>query len=127
MNWIYATVKKGNQLGRQIGYPTANLNPQTFPYQDRHGVYACLVRIDSDIFTGALNFGPRMVLDQVEIQLEIHILNFNKEIYGKEIGYKPLNFIRAVKKFNTFEELKTQIGNDIKKVEMLRECHPVQT
>ena len=112
---INGTIIKGAQLGRKLGFPTANLvypmNIINIPY----GAYVVETELDNQKFKGVMNFGIKPTLDNKhQIPLaEVHIINFNNDIYGKNITIKINNFIRTEQKFNSLEELKTQIEKDI--------------
>lgn len=117
--WYKGTVKKGNQLGRTINFPTINLDPSIISYEMKEGVYAALVKHTNEVYKGALYFGPRLVLNETKKVLEIFILDFHKEIYGECVEFQIKKFIRGIQNFDSFEELKTQLQKDIKEIELL--------
>lgn len=111
--YIQGTVQKGDQRGREMGYPTANVAlGETFhlPY----GVYATLVQIEKNgpWHKAATNIGIRPMFEAKEALVEAHILDFNGDLYGKAIRIKPVRKIRHEMKFNSLAELITQIGAD---------------
>lgn len=109
----------GDKKGRTIGFPTANLGNI---HQDKliplNGVYAVKVRLHghSDPFIGMMNIGVRPTLDGQERRLEVHIINFQEELYGKNILIQMFRKIREEKKFNDFNALKVQIEKDREEV-----------
>jgi riboflavin kinase/FMN adenylyltransferase len=107
-------VVKGMQLGRSLGFPTANLqlsdSRKTIPGK---GVYAVSVCIENEWFKGVLNIGERPTVSQTkEMTIEVHIVNFDGDIYNKEITVFFLLKIRDEKKFNSLKKLKEQISLD---------------
>lgn len=111
---ITGTVIKGQQLGRKLGFKTANIKyPQeliTLPY----GAYATIIIIKGEEFLGVTNFGTRpTVATEQTCTVETHILDFDKDIYGKSIRVEFLGMIRPECKFESLEALKLQIKNDI--------------
>lgn len=114
--WLEGRVLKGDQTGRTIGFPTINLYPSIL--DDRistleKGVHAAWVRIDGKIYKGALYFGPRVVKDETHDVLEIHILDFDKEVYGDTASFQIKEFVRPIMDFESLEELKDQIAKDV--------------
>jgi riboflavin kinase/FMN adenylyltransferase len=114
--YISGVVIKGDQRGRLLGFPTANLSTpsEVFP---KPGVYATYTRVRDDIYKSVTNVGynPTFLNNGKDkpLKIETHILNFNKDIYGEEIEVYFEQFIRAEIKFSGIEELKKQITDDI--------------
>jgi riboflavin kinase len=108
-------VVHGRKLGRQIGFPTANMEPVTQFSNLRNGVYSVEVLHNGEKYLGVMNIGKRPTVDKAVFNLtvEVHILDFNKQIYGQSLEIKPLSFIRNEKEYKNLEELKTQILVDI--------------
>lgn len=111
-----ATVLRGDQYGRTLGFPTANLDPNVLKRIKKEGVYKCTVHLGSHIYRGALYLGPRIVLDETKRVLEIHIIDFNQEIYGQTLSFELGPFVRPPMDFETIEDLKQQFAADIKQV-----------
>lgn len=112
---LTGTVCSGKQLGRTIGIPTANL---TFPagiLVPKFGVYACKVHMDGRAYMAVTNVGTRPTVDGVGITAEAHILDFDGDLYDREITLAFCNFLRPEKKFDSLEALKAQIAEDIGK------------
>ena len=114
---IFGKVEKGHQIGRTIGFPTANIIYPSELIELPLGVYSVSVKFNNEIFKGITNFGVRpTVSDTKQTSLETHILDFDKDIYGKNIEVKFLKMIRPEKKFDSLEALKHQITRDIQSV-----------
>ena len=114
---ISGKVAKGQQIGRTIGFPTANLIYPQELIELPFGVYSVLVKIQDKIFKGITNFGVRpTVSNSNRTTLETHILDFAGDIYGHNIEVKFLKMIRPEKKFDSLDELKNQITLDIQSV-----------
>lgn len=106
-------VLRGDQYGRTLGFPTANLDSSILAHVEKEGVYACRVHLGSENYRGALYLGPRIVLDETTRVLEIHIIDFNQEIYGQTISFELGAFIRPPMDFPNLTALKKQFASDI--------------
>lgn len=107
------TVIKGKQLGRTIGFPTANISiEEEYKLLPKNGVYIVQTRIDSTDYFGMMNIGTRPTIDGTTQSVEVYILDFDKEIYNTKLTVSVLKFIREEKKFESFEHLKEQIEKD---------------
>ena len=127
-NWcITGIVEKGKQQGREIGFPTANLNIKKF-LKPPLGVYVTRLKIidqkelenSNDWLPSISNIGTRPTVSGDSINLETHIIDLNNKdfdinLYGKRIRVELLEFLRSEKKFNSLSELKKQIEFDTKK------------
>jgi riboflavin kinase/FMN adenylyltransferase len=116
-------VVKGNQIGRTIGFPTANIDVKE---RYRHklmpaGVYVVQVKIGMDSYFGMANIGyrPTIRLQKHELTAEVNILHFDKDIYGKEITICFLEKIREEERFNGLNQLKEQLRKDKSRVELI--------
>ena len=110
---ISGEVIKGDQRGRELGYPTANVNlDQTI--HPAYGVYATLVQIEGeDIWRpAATNIGIRPMFEVPVAQVESFIFDFDTEIYGKILRIKPVKRLRSEAKFNSLDELIVQMDKD---------------
>ena len=111
---ITGEVVKGQQLGRTIGFRTANLIYPNELIDLPFGVYLTVVTLGGKKYQGVTNFGIRpTVSDSHKCTLETHILDFEKDIYGKHITVEFIKMIRAEKKFKSLDELKNQIIADV--------------
>ena len=111
---IKGTVVSGDKRGREIGFPTANLEVNDF-LQINFGVYAVKVEIDGMSYNGVSNYGIRPTFDGEKLLLETYLFDFSKDIYGKDIVVSFIEFIRKEKKFDGIDLLKEQIALDSKK------------
>lgn len=113
-------VIKGNQIGRTIGFRTANLVYPSELIELPHGVYSVDIDINTDnspvTYRGIANFGTRPTVDGKTTLVEVHILDFEEDIYGKIINVKFNKMIRKEQKFSSLEALKKQISLDIKHI-----------
>jgi riboflavin kinase/FMN adenylyltransferase len=112
---ILGTVEPGDQRGRELGFPTANLNPhdEVLPPD---GVYAVRVIIGSEQFGGVVNIGIRPTFAGAQLLrvLEVHILDFTRELYGQNVEAFFLSKLRDEQKFASAEALKAQIAADVR-------------
>ncbi len=110
---ITGIVVEGNKIGRSIGFPTANIEIEDkYKLIAAGGVYACKVDVDGKIYHGMGNIGTRPTIGINGLVTEVHIFDFDKEIYGEEITIFFLERIRDEEKFNGLEELKKQLIKD---------------
>ena len=110
-------VKKGKQLGSELGFPTANLTLDEEVFLPTYGVYYGVVEVDKKRFNCIANVGLNPTVDDEDsVKIEAHILNFNDDIYHKEIKLSLKNFIRDEQKFENIDELKNQVLDDIESV-----------
>jgi len=113
-------VVHGNEIGRTIGFPTANLALQDNLFIPGNGVYAVKVDIQGEAYRGILNIGVRPTVDKNLAQtIEVHILDFDKDIYGESICVEFIQFLRSETKFADLEELKVQLMQDKEKTKQL--------
>jgi len=114
---IRGTVQPGAQLGRELGFPTANVSllDQELP---PHGVYAGSVHFQGKSHRAAINLGCRPTVSKTRTHeiLEAHILDFDGNIYGAEIDVAFENFLRPERKFEGPGDLRTQIAADVQRV-----------
>jgi len=115
--FIKAQVVKGKQLGRTIGYPTANLKLDSLEKLiPKKGVYFVKIEVRNQSYFGMMNVGTNPTTDfDNEIKLEVHIFDFNQEIYNQTIRVSFLNRIRDEEKFDSLTELKNAISQDERK------------
>ncbi len=109
---ISGEVIKGNQIGRTIGFKTANLIYPPELIDLPFGVYS----VETEYGKGIANFGTRPTVNGKGTLLEVHILDFDNDIYGKNITVKFNKMIRAEKKFPSLDALKNQIISDINSI-----------
>ena len=111
--FLKGTVVKGKQLGRTIGYPTANVKVnETYKLIPAIGVYAVSVLIDEVKYFGMLNIGTNPTVGENPLTIEVNIFDFDQDIYDKEIVISFIDKIRDQQKFNSLEELKNALAQD---------------
>jgi riboflavin kinase/FMN adenylyltransferase len=112
---IEARVEHGDKRGRTIGFPTANLHLGEF-LQPKLGVYAVKAAIDSghDLqwIDGVANLGRRPTVAGENVRFEVHLFDFDGDLYGKHLRVALLGFIRPEMKFSGLDQLKAQIAAD---------------
>lgn len=111
---ISGTVIHGNKKGRELGYPTANIEIDAhFKLIPRTGIYAVEVEVDGKRYFGMMSIGYNpTVTDEKQLRIEVNILDFDENIYGKKIKVYFLEYIREEKKFDSLEELITAMNSD---------------
>ncbi len=110
---IDGVVERGDQRGRTIGFPTANV-PLGALVRPRLGVYAIQARIDGrgEVYGGVANIGSRPTFDGEDVRLEAHLFDFDADIYGLHVDVAPRAFVRPEQKFSGLDALKDQIARD---------------
>lgn len=118
---ILGTVTRGDNLGKKIGFPTANLSAHSEQFPP-NGVYAAEARIDGELHRGVINLGIRPTVSggKSERVLEIHLFDFNRDIYGRDVEVRFLKFLRSEKKFENLDALVQQIRQDVEQARQLR-------
>ena len=113
--WTVAgVVESGAGIGKQIGYPTANVMLESG--QDlHHGIYAARVRIDGRRFDAAAYLGRRPTFDNGIAKLEVYLFDFDSNLYGREIDVELIDFIRSDQSFENAESLVLQMNDDCAK------------
>jgi riboflavin kinase/FMN adenylyltransferase len=108
------TVVKGNQIGRTIGFPTANIElSDSFKLIPAEGVYAVHVNHQDKQYKGMLNIGTRPTLSGSAARtIEVNIFDFDEILYGQPLTVTLIDFLRTEKKFASLHELKTQLSED---------------
>lgn len=110
---ISGTVVVGDKLGRTLGFPTANLDASGLALPP-NGVYAALTKLDGKLYRVALNVGIRpTVAAGKQLRVEAHLLDFQGELYGKELEIEIGEKLREERKFASPEELREQIARDV--------------
>lgn len=109
---INGTVIHGRKIGRKIDFPTANINIQNHDFLPELGVYAVIVWVKQKQYYGMMNVGLKPTFDTSEISFEVHILNFDEDIYHEQIEIIFVKLLRHQLKFNSIDELKIQLEID---------------
>ena len=111
--YITGQVVKGDGIGIKINYPTANIMPESnSKLIPGNGVYVCKVNIENKNYQGMLNIGKRPTVNGKERRIELHIFDFNTNIYGKNVKITLIKKIRDEIKFNNLDQLKHQLQKD---------------
>lgn len=109
------TVIDGEKRGRLLGFPTANVSIDEETILPANGVYAVMFTVDGQTFKGVCNVGVKPTFhdpDKMRPSIEVHVLDFNSDLYGKEAAVDWIARIRSEQKFNSVDELKEQISKD---------------
>ena len=120
---LSGTVVKGNAIGRTIGFPTANLelgNAKKIIPAD--GVYSAWVKVDGTSYKGMMNIGKKPTINNQARTLEVHLLEFEQDIYGEAICIEFVNKIRDEIKFTDILKLQQQLLLDKENVKKILEC-----
>ena len=112
---LTGTVFSGKQLGRTIDVPTANLLLPPELIVPKFGVYACKVWTDGKVYLAVTNIGTRPTVDGEGVTVEVHLLDFDGDLYGKAITVAFYQFLRPEQKFENLDQLKVQIAADVAK------------
>jgi riboflavin kinase/FMN adenylyltransferase len=110
---LRGTVTRGDQIGRTIGYPTANINvPETYKLIPGEGIYAVALNVNNHPYKGMLYIGNRPTVNGLNKVIEVNIFDFNADIYDETIEITFHQYIRGDKKLNGLEELKAALAAD---------------
>lgn len=111
---LRGTVKRGEQLGRTIGFPTANLDVPPEKFLPRQGVYAVWVEAGGDrpLLPGVMNLGTRPTVNGLEQRAEVHLLDWHGDLYDQSLTLHLIAFLRPEQKFASLAALKEQIQQD---------------
>ena len=102
---LIGNVIHGEKIGRKIGFPTANIEIEQNKLIPKSGVYFVNVNVEKKIFNGMLNIGSKN-------KIEVHIFDFEGDLYGQEIVIEFLDWIRVIMTFNNKEDLRLQLEKD---------------
>jgi riboflavin kinase / FMN adenylyltransferase len=108
---VEGRVQPGDQRGRTIGFPTANVSLEGY-LEPALGVYAVRVEVGGKAYDGVANFGRRPTFDKKDVLLEVHIFDFAEDIYGQQIVVSFVAYLRPEVKFAGLDSLKAQISVD---------------
>lgn len=108
-------VKDGDRIGRSIGFPTANIDvPESYKLIPADGAYAVLLDFKGKTLQGMLNIGQRPTVSGEERRIEVHIFDFNEEIYNERLTVYFIKLLRREQKFESIDQLKVQLNMDKK-------------
>ena len=117
--FIKGRVVDGKKIGRQIGFPTANLEVDPLKLIPSDGVYVVDVEVEGVEYRGVLNIGSRPTISGDERTIEVHIIGFIGNLYGKEVELKFLKFLRHEQRFSSLDDLREQIRKDFNQASIL--------
>jgi riboflavin kinase/FMN adenylyltransferase len=116
---ITGQVVQGDKLGRELGYPTANIEVDSrYKLIPSDGIYAVTVTYENKTFKGMLYIGPRPTVNGTQRVIEVNLFDFNKDIYGDRLIVHFHQLLRQDKKFDSLETLKNQLHRD--KIETMK-------
>ncbi len=123
LGWTYnisGEVVHGKHLGHKIGFPTANLS-HIREFLPKDGVYACGLKLSGMYYKAGMNLGKRPTFkdDDHHRQAEVHILHYNRKIYGKKLRISLLEYLRPEMKFKSSDLLARQIKKDLDKIKKI--------
>ncbi len=116
---LSGVVEHGNGIGRQIGFPTANIRIQSNKLLPMSGVYSAQALVDGKSIVAIVNVGNNPTIGNDKISVESHLIDFYGNLYSKEVVLNFDLFIRSEKKFASLNELQEQIAKDLLQ---LKEC-----
>lgn len=111
--FLTGKVVRGDQIGRQIGYPTANIQiEEKYKLIPADGIFAVKVQYSNQEYKGMAYIGSRPTINGMSRNIEVNLFNFNKEIYNETICMSFYHYVRGDIRFNGLDELKAQIARD---------------
>ncbi|MFH1701561.1 MAG: bifunctional riboflavin kinase/FAD synthetase [Candidatus Zixiibacteriota bacterium] len=113
---IYGTVVKGLGKGKQLGWPTMNIDWSERKLLPPQGVYSCLATMDDMTYKGMMFVGINMLNPMKNISVEAHLFDFDEDVYGKQVTLYPSHYLRTNKRFESTEALSHQIADDKEKI-----------
>lgn len=111
---ISGKVKKGKKLSKDLGFPTINIPVPRSIAKKNWGIYFSLVKIDGRIYPGVTHLGKPKTFQIAHNTCETYLLNFNKDLYGKNVSKKLIFKLRDIIKFPSVKELKKEMAKDVK-------------
>ncbi|GAB3067064.1 bifunctional riboflavin kinase/FAD synthetase [Virgibacillus ainsalahensis] len=111
-------VIRGDQRGKEIGYPTANIQVNPDALLPRPGIYAVKVLYKNEVYEGMANIGtnPTFTADRKDLSVEVNIFDYNNDLYGEELFVQWHKYMRAEEKYDSVEALVSQIAEDEKNI-----------
>lgn len=116
---VSGEVIRGDQRGRTIGFPTANLAVWERQLLPANGVYAAYAWLDGERFAAATNIGVRPTVADLKLAVEAYLLDFDRDIYGRDLELEFVARMRDERKFPGLDALKAQIAADVEQVRQL--------
>ena len=117
--FVKGRVVEGQKIGRQIGFPTANLQIDSLKLIPSDGVYVVEVVVGNREYRGVLNIGTRPTVSGDKRTIEVHIIEYEgAELYGEELELRFLRFLRHEQRFSSLEDLREQIRKDVNRANL---------
>lgn len=117
---LHGQVGKGRKRGRDLGFPTANLDP-LYNFPPGEGVYAVRVPLGDRTWPGAANIGPNPTFGEHVRKVEVHLIGFTGDLYGQELAVDFLARLRDTKPFASVDELLAQLKRDVEQARAIAE------
>ena len=114
--FVFGEVFKDRQIGRTIGFPTANIEYPKEKFPLKKGVYETRVNVDGKEYKAITNFGSRPTFDNDKTLTETYLDGFEGDLYGKKLQIRFVRFLREIKKFDDVKGLQNQLQQDIRRV-----------
>jgi riboflavin kinase/FMN adenylyltransferase len=112
---LHGEVVKGDKRGAELGFPTANLDTDREQALPADGVYTSRAFIDNQAYPAMTNIGTSPTFGGGKRLVEVYLLDYRGDLYGRELAVEIIEHLRGEKKFDTPEELKKQIAEDVKR------------
>ena len=111
---VSGIVEQGNAIGATIGFPTANIRLNSAKQLPAIGVYSVVAQVNGVEYKALANIGTNPTVGNDHLSLEVHLLDFQGDLYGQQLSISFLSFLREEKKFASLSELKSQIAADVR-------------
>ena len=112
---ISGVVEHGNAIGATLGFPTANIHLSSAKQLPASGVYSVVAQVDGVEYKAIANIGTNPTVGNDHLSLEVHLLDFQGDLYDKQLTIAFCSFLREERQFASLEELKKQIAKDVSK------------
>jgi riboflavin kinase/FMN adenylyltransferase len=119
---LQGLVVAGDGVGREIGFPTANIKPAECQVLPLGGVYSVCVEIAGETWLGVANIGTRPTLGGNRVSIEVFVIDFKGDLYGQELEVVFQHRLRDEVRFASLDELKSQIARDVEKARASGGC-----
>ena len=116
---ITGTVVHGHGRGGPLGFPTANLQMPEETLAPRDGIYACWVEIDGSRYMAAASIGERPTFPGAGRSVEAFVMDFDGDLYGRELRLELVRRLRDEEKFDSIEQLRLQVDRDVEATRLL--------
>ena len=116
---VAGQVVKGDERGRMLGFPTANIAPDSEQALPADGVYATRAFLGEAVYKAVTNIGIRPTFGGGQRLIEVYLLDFEGELYGQELEIEMVDQLRGEIRFASVEELKAQIARDVEEARAL--------